>query len=72
MAVCAAKLCEAEVKPSMLMCKRHWFMVPKRIRDRVWRAWRGLRSDRPHSQAEYDQAVLEAVQAVSKEEGITA
>jgi hypothetical protein len=22
------------------MCRRHWYVVPKQIRDRVWATWR--------------------------------
>ena len=22
------------------MCRRHWYLVPKQIRDRVWATWR--------------------------------
>jgi hypothetical protein len=38
---CAARGCELHVAREMLMCRRHWFMVPKRLRDRVWAAYRG-------------------------------
>lgn len=32
--------CPVQVPPSMFGCKRHWFMVPKDIRDDVWRTWK--------------------------------
>jgi hypothetical protein len=38
--VCAARDCELVIKPGMLMCRRHWFMVPKAVRDTVWATWR--------------------------------
>ncbi len=31
--------CETQVPPAMWGCKRHWFMLPKRLRDRVWAAY---------------------------------
>lgn len=37
---CHARGCEVSVPPEMLMCRRHWFMVSKRVRDAVWRAYR--------------------------------
>ena len=33
---CHARECKTECPRAHLMCKRHWFMVPKEIRDRVW------------------------------------
>lgn len=30
----------AEVETSKLMCSRHWYTVPKRLRSKLWAAWR--------------------------------
>jgi hypothetical protein len=36
----------------MLMCRRHWFMVPKNLRDRVWATYRpGQCDDKQPSEA---------------------
>ena len=44
---CHARDCGAPVPPSMLMCRRHWFKVPKRVRDQVWDAYsRGQEVDK--------------------------
>lgn len=40
MSKCSARECELAVKPGMLMCRRHWFMVPKLLRDTVWETYR--------------------------------
>lgn len=37
---CHARGCEAEVPPAMFMCKKHWFALPKPLRDEVWRTYR--------------------------------
>lgn len=37
---CAAPKCSAIVEPGKLMCKGHWFSLPKPLRDDVWRTWR--------------------------------
>lgn len=37
---CAALTCNATVKPGMLMCKPHWFQLPKQLRDGIWATWR--------------------------------
>lgn len=33
---CHAKNCVTNVPPKMFMCKTHWYMLPKRMRDQVW------------------------------------
>lgn len=33
---CHARNCYVKTRPEMLMCRRHWFMVPKKLRDAVW------------------------------------
>jgi hypothetical protein len=32
--------CPVEVPPRMWGCKRHWFMLPKTLRDRIWATYR--------------------------------
>lgn len=31
--------CTAQVPPAMWGCKKHWFRLPKALRDRIWRAY---------------------------------
>ena len=31
--------CEREVPPKMWGCRRHWYMLPKRLRDKIWAAY---------------------------------
>lgn len=33
---CHAPGCEVAVPPKMFMCKRHWFALPREMRDRIW------------------------------------
>src|SRR5581483_6888504 len=33
---CHAMACDAHVPPKMFMCKRHWYMLPKVMRNAVW------------------------------------
>lgn len=28
--------CDKQVPPAMWGCRTHWFMLPKRLRDRIW------------------------------------
>lgn len=32
--------CDKQCPPAMWGCKKHWFMLPKHLRDRVWAAYR--------------------------------
>jgi transcriptional regulator with XRE-family HTH domain len=32
--------CDGQVPPAMWGCKMHWFMLPKALRDKIWRAYR--------------------------------
>jgi hypothetical protein len=36
---CHAKGCQVRTKPKMLMCLRHWRMVPRAIQAEVWDAY---------------------------------
>lgn len=31
--------CEQQVRPALWGCAKHWFMLPKALRDRVWAAY---------------------------------
>ncbi len=31
--------CETQVPPAMWGCKKHWFRLPKDLRDRIWRTY---------------------------------
>jgi len=37
---CHAACCTVPVPPEMLMCRKHWYMVPPVLRRQVWRAYR--------------------------------
>ena len=36
---CPADGCAQAVTPSVLMCRPHWYLVPKPLRNAVWAAW---------------------------------
>jgi hypothetical protein len=66
---CHARGCRVPVPPEMLMCKRHWFMVPKPIRNRVWAAYRaGQCYFDPLPSAEWHEAADAAVRVVAEKE----
>lgn len=36
---CHAHGCKVAVSPKMFMCKRHWYSLPKELRDAIWREY---------------------------------
>jgi len=67
---CHATGCEAKVPPEMWGCRRHWFMVPKLIRDRIWATYRRGQCDDMNPSKEYCLAARDAVIAVAQREGV--
>lgn len=50
--------CEVAVPPKMWGCKKHWFMLPKYIRDEIWAFYRpGQEVDKQPSEAYLDAAM---------------
>ena len=37
---CHWPCCETPVPPAMWGCKKHWFKLPKELRDRIWRTYK--------------------------------
>jgi hypothetical protein len=37
---CPAPNCDREVPFEQLACRAHWFLIPKPLRDELWRAYR--------------------------------
>ncbi len=58
---CSIPRCDVQVDLSRLMCRTHWYMVPKYLRDRVWETWR---SGQGAFSGEHRDAVRLAVAAV--------
>ena len=58
--LCAVPGCGDPIDPTRLMCRRDWYQVPKRLRDKVWHTWR---SGREANGRAHQQAVLEAISA---------
>lgn len=66
---CHAEGCPVPTRPEMLMCARHWRMVPVRLRAAVWRTYRAGQCDDMRPSAEYCRAAGAAVNAVAAKEG---
>lgn len=67
--LCHAIGCPTAVPPKMLMCLRHWRMVPRRLQADIWATYRtGQEVDKSPSDA-YLIAQEAAVNAVAAKEG---
>lgn len=58
---CKIPGCPAVVAADRLMCRPHWYQVPRALRDSVWATWR---SGAGVLSADYREAVRQAVEAV--------
>ena len=58
---CFATGCHIHVPTTLLMCRRHWYMVPKPLRDAIWQTYRdGPSGDHHANIAEARRLVEEA------------
>lgn len=55
----------------MFMCKRHWFTLPKRLRDDIWRTYRAGQCDDMSPSDSYCEAAKRAVAYIAEKEGRT-
>ena len=65
---CHAIGCSVEVPPRMLFCRRHWYAVPKHLRDRIWQTYRPGQEVTKDPSVEYVEAATEARLAVAAQE----
>lgn len=68
---CHATGCTTPVPAVMFMCKSHWFLVPKPMRDRIWKTYREGQCDDMNPSDAYCEAAKAAVIAVAEREGRT-
>lgn len=66
--LCHARGCPRRVSPAMLMCRRHWWMVPKDIREAVWASYQPGQEIGKEPSGEYITAARAAIDAVAKRE----
>lgn len=67
---CHAKGCPKIVPPKLLMCLKHWRMVPRELQKAVWATYRpGQEVDKRPSEA-YLKAARAAIDAVAAKEAV--
>lgn len=66
--LCHARGCDTPVPPRIFMCKPHWFMVPKALRDAIWAAYVPGQERRKDPTDQYLTAARNAIEAVRSKE----
>lgn len=67
---CHAEACTETVPPRMFMCRRHWFMLPKALRDEIWDEYVPGQESRKDPTPEYIDVAHRAIEAVATREGL--
>jgi hypothetical protein len=57
---CPVPGCDEQIDRTRLMCRRDWYQVPRRLRDRAWRTWR---SGHEAAGRDHREAVIAAIAA---------
>lgn len=66
---CHATECEVNVPPEMFMCRKHWFSLPKIMRNKIWRYYRQGQCEDWSISKEYSEAAKECVRYIANKEG---
>lgn len=61
---CHAEGCTVPVSPTMLMCGKHWFQVPKNLQREVWRHYRPGQEEDKCPSPEYLKASRAAIDSL--------
>ena len=61
--------CGAQVPPAMWGCKRHWLKLPKRLRDRIWQAYRPGQEEDGRPSVDYVTAAREVQDWIAENYG---
>lgn len=67
---CHAKGCKVRIPPSMFMHKRHWYMLPKAMRDAIWDTYVPGQEFRKNPSEAYLAAARTAIDYIAKKEGL--
>lgn len=67
---CHAEECEVHVPPKMFMCRRHWFTLPKALRDEIWLQYAVGQEMRMDPTPEYLNVAMRCVRFVAVKEGL--
>ena len=65
---CHVPTCDEPVPPRMLMCRRHWFLVPDNLRRAVWQHYRPGQEIDKNPSSEWMGAATRAIATVVERE----
>lgn len=68
--LCHARGCDTAVPPKLLMCGRHWRLVPKALQRAVYAAYVPGQERSKDPTPEYLDAAMAAVEAVAEAEAV--
>jgi hypothetical protein len=66
---CHARGCTMHVPPRLLMCSRHWRLVPAELKRAIWLHYRRGQEITKDPSPEYLEAMKAAIDAVAAKEG---
>ncbi len=66
---CHALYCSVAVPENLFMCKKHWFMINKSLRDRLWCEYRTGQEVTKTPSAAYMVVAKKAIREVAYKEG---
>jgi len=64
--------CDVEIPPKMLMCKRHWYELPREDRDLVWSLYEPGQEITKTPSAEYIREVFKIIARQAERLGLVA
>ena len=67
---CHAEGCNTPCKPELLMCLKHWKMVPRKLQTLVWKFYRPGQCDDMNITYEWHLSATRAINAVALKEGL--
>ena len=67
---CHATNCKINVPPEMFMCRRHWYMLPKVLRNKIWATYRIGQCDDMNPSDAYCEVAKECVIYIAQQEKI--
>jgi len=69
---CHAAQCNVHVPPKMFMCRKHWSMLPLKLRAALWAAYRPGQEIRKDPTEQYLIVASECICFVADAEGVSA
>lgn len=60
--------CDVPVPPAMWGCKRHWFALPKHLRDRIWATYRPGQEITKTPSPEYVEVAMEVQRWIGEQQ----